>query len=523
MKRKIAVLGIAAVLAVLTACTTAAQKEAAGEKQAYMLPAELTYEKETLRYGEMQGAFSFVKDMEKTKTDCAHYYFEAAISREEREECIAATDRVLHCIDGTLPDIEIAVFAPESYEGALIDGSRFYTSVQPWDSAEYLAGVLLAGYGGWGNYGLAYGYANYLCREAGMECREAERLQTVSMPELYDLNLLCFTEGFAAASDVEAAKNNACRFVDVYLTAHREEDLQKLLSESATAEGVSRANEALEAFYEENGVTCSLSNIRYQYGGVSFDYGAACAYAGFYIEKGWQDALWEQTGISENFLHEDYGTVRAFFACIERQMGQYQELFALDSYRDDLSVFFSNGKHGSDMSFYGTGSQTIYLKNVVSLMHEYIHFVMDGYENRAHLWTFEGFARHFDSLYDAYAYDFLNQDWNNAAETYASQEMGFFAGKYIEHIGRPLDSRTDTREFYDFLTYAYGWKNPDLTYFSGASFVAYLVDCYGLSEVIPYLSMTDTYNAAWGKSYEELVQDWNDYIEETCSWYEITE
>ena len=377
MIKRVLLLAAAVMLAALTACNPAAHSDKPEMQTENAAPAEYVYEKDTIRYGELSGAFSFVKEVEKTQTDYAAYYFEAAIGREEREACIAATDRALSCIGGTLPQTEIVILKPESYDGILVSGNRLYTSAQSWDTADYLAGVLLAAYGEWGSYGLAYGYANYLCKEAGLDYREAYGFQQTSSVELYDLNLLCFNEKFVSPEDVEAAKSNACCFVNEYLSAHSEEDFLKLLSESGDAEGIQRVNEVLEAFYRENGVECELTTIRYQYGGVTFDYAAVCDYARFYIEKDWQDIYWaDNPVVSENFLHEDYGEVRSFFECNARQMGQYQELFGFDSYNNDLQVFFDNRKSMTPVSLYQGNHHTIYLENISSMMHEYIHSLM---------------------------------------------------------------------------------------------------------------------------------------------------
>ncbi len=483
------------------------------------------YETDVIRYREpILGKFTFRKDVKKTETDYAVYYFEASIGEQERQACIAATERALSCIDGVVPKIEAVVLMPENYDGVSVSDHRLYTSLKPEEFTEFLAECLLAAYGEWGNYGFAYGYADYLCRKAGMHDVEAASYDRadggflpMSSPEPYDLNLLCFDERFVSPEDAEAARNNACCFVNEYLSAHSEEEFLKLLSDSGTAEGVGRANEALGAFYAENGVDCSLTEIRYRYGGVTFDYAACCEYARFYLEKDWQDANWETNPmVSEHFLHENYGEVKAFFECNVRQMGQYQEFFGFDSYDNNLPIFFSNDTSLLDTSFYQVGNHAIYLKGVVSLMHEYIHALMRGHDNWENLWTSEGVARNYDCLYNAYAYDLWNYGYNNFSETDISQEIG----AYIEHIGRPIDIRTDSRDFGDFLTCACGWDDPNLTYWSGASFVAYLVDCYGLEEVLQYIETNIEFNAQWGKSYEELVQDWNEYIEENYSWYD---
>lgn len=485
---------------------------------------ERVYETESIYYSEHQRGLSFRKDLKKTRTDYAVYYFEAFVSEQERNECIAATDRMLSGIDAALPDIEVVVLKPNSAYGASVSGNRLILSVQPWDSADYLAKVLLAGYGEWGNYGLAYGYADYLWKktesgnggantEGQPERHEADSFLSMGAPEAYDLNLLCFNERFVSPEDVEAAKNNACLFVKEYLSSHSEEEFLELLTASGTEEGAAQAKEALEAFYAENGVECSLTGIRYQYGGLSLDYAAACQYACFYVYKDWQDQLWEANPkVSESFLHEAYGEVREFFECSERQMQQYQELFGFDSYDNSLLVILQSKSYKSSPSYYNGLEHRIYLESVVSHMHEYIHSVMYGrFEDWNTLWKVEGFARYFSWRYGLYSYDFLNEDWNGSSQIWIQEYIGF--------IGRPIDVQTDFRELEDIQVHAYGLTDPNSEYVTGSSFIGYLVDQYGEQAVIAYVCSDDEYNAEWGKSYEELVQDWNQYIEQNYSQY----
>ena len=486
--------------------------------------AEYEYEKTTIYYSEFKDKFSIRKDVEKTQTDYAAYYFEPSIGRQERNTYIEATERMLACIDGDLPYIEVTVLKPESYDGISFSGNHLYLPHQPWDSVDYLAKVLLAGYGEWGNYGLAYGYADYLSKKAGMDSRktdseaqEAKELLPMSAPELYDLNLLCFDEKFVSPEDVEASKNNACLFVEDYLSSHSEAEFLELLSASGTAEGAVRAKEALEAFYAENGIECSLSEMRYQYGGAAFDYMAACEYARFYIEKDWQDWAWDLTPlVSENFLHENYGEVREFFECNRQQMRQYQEHFGFGSYNDDLSILLTNSRglktKGTMVSYYYESEHTIYLKSVVTLMHEYIHSLMHGrIEKPDVLWKTEGFAAYFDPRYNLYRYSYQNDVLNSDSRTWIQE--------YIAEIGRPIDIRMDSCALFDIEVYACGYKDPNSSYGAGASFISYLIGQYGEQAVIAYLCDDNEYNAEWGKSYEKLVQDWNRYIEENYSQY----
>ena len=65
MKRKVRLFGIAVMLAVLTACGPSG-KEEPSESDENKLPAEYTYEKDTIHYEEMSGRYAFLKDVEKT-------------------------------------------------------------------------------------------------------------------------------------------------------------------------------------------------------------------------------------------------------------------------------------------------------------------------------------------------------------------------------------------------------------------------------------------------------------------------
>ena len=479
--------------------------------------ADHEYEKAEVIYGEPTYGLSFRRDMDKTKTEYASYFFEPSIDRQERNACIEATDRMLSCIGAALSDIEVAVFTQETYDGVSISGNRLYLSSQPWDSVDYLAKVLLAGCGEWGNYGLAYGYADYLCQKAGMgteetgsDGQEVHSFRAMSDPNLYDLNLLCFDERFSSPEDVEASKNNARLFVENYLSSHSEAEFLELLSASGTEEGVAQVNKTLETFYAEKGVECSLTEIRYQCGGAAFDYGVACKYANFYIAKGWKDTAWQRNPrISENFFRENYREIRAFFECNERQMQEYQNFFSFDSYSNDLTVILAN----ASFSYSRADIHEIYLISVESLMHEYIHFLMAGRCDQKSLWKLEGATCYFSYKYDAYSYDSLNIDWNNDSRIWTQE--------YIDSIGRPIDVTKDFRKFEDIYVHAIGITSPDHSYRAGSSFVGYLVEQYGEKAVIAYICSDDTYSEEWGKSYEELVQDWNRYIEENYSQYSI--
>ena len=136
MKRK-SLLIAALILVMLTACGTGQETTKSGAGAGYettesvagteepeegisadgenKVLTERVYETESIYYCEYQTesiyysidyrGLSFRKDLKKTRTDYAVYYFEASVSEQERNDCIAATDRMLSGIDAELPEL----------------------------------------------------------------------------------------------------------------------------------------------------------------------------------------------------------------------------------------------------------------------------------------------------------------------------------------------------------------------------------------------------------------------------------
>ena len=274
----------------------------------------------------------------------------------------------------------------------------------------------------------------------------------------------------------------------------------------------SKSIDALASYYAENGVSYTPSAVQYGYGGKKYDYLVYSDYGTFYIGKDWVDMCAEQNPlITDGFLHSNYADTKAFFETNLKQMKQYQDLFNLDNYNNDLDIVFSNPMSASKYSFYQTVIHRIYLYNVDSLMHEYIHSLTTTNTSMA-MWKVEGFARYFSYYYDFYGMPFLNQDYNNSPNT---PELKYIH-EYLAAINRPIDMAKDYRELENVAVYYFGFTDPNKNYLTGSSFVQYLVKQYGEEAVI---------NSIYGngnplpKTYAELVKEWNEFIEANYSNY----
>ena len=466
---------------------------------------ERTYTFTGITYSEPTAQYAFRVYMYTTETAHAKYFFESGVANEEREACIEVTERVLLNLtrDENIP--EIYIFSNKRYGSKYIDNYQLYCSVQDWKSIEYITDVLLTAYSETAHYGTAFGYANHLSKSYkwggynGNFCHP-------SVKDILDLSYLCFDEAFAILDDVTIAKGIACNFVDSYINQHGEKAIQLLLCSH------SKALDALSVYYADNGLSYSPSHIQYAYGGESHDYIVYSDYGTFYVGKDWVDINAEYNPlINDGFLHSNYADTKTFFETNIKQMKQYQDLFKLAEYNDDLDIILTKPISASKSSFYQALNHRIYLYNIDSLTHEYIHALTQP-KNSMTKWQVEGFARYFSYYYDIYGIAFLNQDYNNTLNGATTK----YIHEYLAQINRPIDMAKDFCELENIAAYYFGFTDPDANYAAGSSFVQYLVKQYGEEVVIDHIYGSGN---PLPKPYGELVIEWREYIKTNYNTY----
>lgn len=480
---------------------------------------EVVFEKENISLIESDGGFGAVygmsKDMEVTQYDGVTYAFEPNISLEERKACIEATKTILNRI-GTGPNIQINIYTASSYRYTFVKESVVFTHVQDWESIDYACAVLYGLFGEYCNYGMIYGYANYLYNDIyglPLDVLDAGWSYDGNMDSL-DLTLLCFRDEFVDEETIQNAQRIASTFVNQYINEKGAFAFQLLLRDSGNVENVDLFVQALAQFYASNGIDHAPTNILYRMGGKGYDYIVKCPYAVMYLEEDWFDANKDLCPYTyDNFLHENYSDAKQFFTINIRQMEQYQELFALESYNHDLDIFFTNYS-GVKYSHYNGYAHAICLYNTASLMHEYIHALTFG-SYMLEAWAVEGFARYYSYRYDYYGVAMSTVDYNSAPETTKFQYVHDFKRK----IGRDIDMAQDYAELQHITAYVNSFDDPNDGdgYTAGASFIDYLISRLGEERVIEIICKTHNYGEY---SYEELVADWNAFLQENYSDYQ---
>ena len=494
MKQKLFIIVVSFVL-LLTSCVT--NPEMPGD-HSVEIPLE-KYDTVDVTYSESIAQYGFRLDMHFTKTEAVKYYFEPSVAQSDRNACIEVTEKVLANLDcnGTIP--EIYVFSQDRYDYKYIEDHKLYCSAQSWKSVAYITDVLLTAYGESAHFGTAFGYANYLAGKYEWD-GDAGRFINPCVTDILDLHYLCFDENFATDDDVLIAKEISCDFVNSFVSLYGEKQAQKLLTSQ------SDALKALSSYYAEKGISYTPSTIQYGYGGKSYDYIVYSDYGTFYIAKDWVDLNAASNPlITEGFLHTNYANTKTFFEINIAQMKQYQELFGLDNYDNSLKIVLTKPLDVSKYSFYQTQPHRIYLYNVDSLMHEYIH-ALTRLSTAKQNWQIEGFARYFSYYYDEYGIAFLNQHYNHLPDSGTTK----YVHEYLATINRPIDMAKDYRELENIAVFSFGLTDPDASYLAGSSFVQYLVNQYGEEAVI---------NSIYGngdalpKSFQESVREWQSFID----------
>lgn len=468
---------------------------------------ELIFTTEKVILCEPNDTFSRSDDMELVSVNGVTYAFEQAISSDDRIDCIEETQSILDRI-GLKKEIYIYVYTNDTYDSTYISDGAIYISVQSWESPEYISYLLLGLFGEYCNYGAIYGYADFLYKQLNELKVDKNEFVWDSETDcsILDLNILCFNENFVSQKDIESVMNISAAFVFDYINIHGISKFHELLINSGTVECVDLFGKELSHFYSKNNINYVPSNVLYALGGHSYNYIARCQYATFFIENNWYDENNELNPLTyENFLHQNYIDVKKFFDINSEQMGKYQSLFDLKSYNNDLIVYFSNNKRLSQYSFYQRQTHSIYLMNVDSLMHEYIHSITVENNPSDSSWSIEGVARYFSYKYDCYGIAMLNVDYNMPS---SSKEL-LYVREYKEKIGRDINMEVDFTEIENIAVYSRSYFEPNCSYVAGSSFVAYMVSQFGESEVIDMIFSEDGMEHSL---YTELVHNWVSYI-----------
>lgn len=470
---------------------------------------EYSYTKTNLQFIENGGdRLIYGNQADFYETEHAKYLFDTSVPEKDKNKCIYYTEQVLSYT--STKRITVCIFNPNTYNYTYFEENTLYTHVQNFKSVEYTANLLLAEFGSYCNYGLAYGYANYISEKLGREYSEASDTNTISAENCYDLNLLCFSSKYVSQNDVSLSKELAIRFVNDYMAQNGAQAFEEIFASSGDTMTLENFNAALSHWYEQIGVTYTPTNILYRNGGELYEFIADNHYAIFYVRKGWTEKTTERyTVIDKDFLHKNYAEVKEYFESNTASMTNLRKLFDLDNYYDPVNIYYKNTANGT---WFGSSTRTITIDAICHLLHEYIHSLTEPYLKENQLWVSEGLSQYFSYYYEyPLAIEYFNYDMNNCVRQANTEILYVFK----ERLGRDIDLSKDVNTLNDVITYFFDYSSPNASYYAAASFLNYIVTNYGEQAAINYYLSHGGSFAELDKSFDELTSDWINYIDNT--------
>ncbi len=474
------------------------------------------YDGETMFYAEES---TFQTYGEGVEVNGVKYLFEHTIKEEKRDRYVDLTADILNAA-GYEGAMTINVYDDAFGDNYYVKDKEIYACATDPASADYAALLIMSIYGRYCNYGMAYGYADYILNKAGLA--ESSSAQTPELKDaLYDMNALCFNGKYTDEEDIVDLKIFAPVIVKSYIDKSGEDAFEALLTRTGNDLDVPDAASALEEFYDVCGFDRQSVKVLYTFGGKSNEFIARTEFAEFFINDGWTDIaqtpMYEGNYVDPEFMHRDYCEVREFFNTVTEEMRSYQQFFALEEYDNSLEVVFYEGSTKGNVSYYahGNGMHRIYLKTIMSLMHEYIHSLTMRY-CKEELWAYEGLANKYSILYNSYALPFWNYERNNPDPDSPSYDYYFI---YLDYIGRDIDLLIDDAALMDLYVYHYDAYDLNYAYDTATSFINYIERVYGKEKSIKYCFKGEYDEGIEGKTHEELIAEWKAYVQESCRKY----
>ena len=451
------------------------------------------------------------------ETERARYYFSAEIEAQARENFIKTQETLLEA----LQEKDFTCYILPDYEArAESDLRRIILSPNEEDGGMGQAiATLQALHGEWQNYGLVFGAADSLCKEAGlpgyqMQFKDKGMLLFINKEENLLHFLLCypsFTEKYTDETWIPFAKDMAVRVWQFLKEKGKAEEL--LLEKNAAAfqtELIPLINEWLKSMKADPQLFAHLPAFTFAYGGTECPLMITAPHGTYFFRKDFSDELYHWNDEYFTSFFSIFWQAEDELSAIDEKLGQQPR---------KQQIFFC-GKN--DIPFTGNyqhyrGEGPLLLSSLSSLAHEYLHASTAHLINRPDGWFLtELAATYFEmqfpfSIHERLYYNVLWDMQLSGEENEAWQPIL----DAIDDEKLPLAYNSAGGEIYSY--YCFIHEQYDLftpssqTLNSLRSFSWYLKEQYGDERVVPALISGDSQKTL-GKTWENLQAEWKDHL-----------
>ncbi len=514
---------------------------------------------ENLTYSEYEGKVQksgYYLNFEYVEYEGIAYYFEAdKYDNNQRREVIADVSRVLGILqtdENVLPD-KFSVYFGEGLNQQGVYGKAFYDTA--FDSSLDDIIILLQGiYGEYANYGLIYGYADYMMKQLKLkplECYGSEvvaeylnSMDAVTISEILDLNMPLFKEAYADEELSKISRSIAVSFVEYLIREYGAAELNSLLISSYaldTSFDKAYCNRINEWAMNVLGLECNKEPYSYAIRferNVGMDrekypYIVHSASTISYINS-YMQVLWFESKTMGAELF-DYHKMVVYFNYLEEDIEVAKEYLSpwFDIKADRLKMFFyMPGEYDVIYkSGYNSFNNTATIVSLSSGLHEYVHYLTardDGKE-----WMVEGLAVYMDIyqqngrsslvsetpqwVYCAGDYEVIRngagaeeEEYTKAYNAYVNLTQNDTSEENIKYDLEAFYERAAYMECLGYEGYGIHGENVQMkmSYERAGSLINYMIKTYGEDKVFEVYKDYSLLDEVLGCSYGELLDAW---------------
>ncbi len=488
-----------------------------------------------------QGEISFTlqptyKDIRKsysadtTKTDKATYYVEESLSQGSKNQVVTYFEQALDRLSITMP---LNVYIYEDAGNGFVmetDGINAVHISPTASKMDIIIVSLQAIKSPYANYGLLYGMAAKLHNELGwgnIKTKSEKQIKSfVSQNtdfDFYDLNYPSFTEKYGYNTDM--AKSIAVNFTDYVKSEFGEETLNKLIDLSA---GLNFEFEHRYAIYMSEylksvggkyAVFPPKEMIRYSQFTSDFPLRIHTVSCDYYLYRDYQDPTFDETGY---YFEQNYSTFKNIFCEFETAYSIIRSDFEYDG-NDRVTVIIDQNDNYLDILDIGgtmdPDGDNIRLRLIFAAVHEYAHSVAFRKYGFKRSWLTESLCDYYYmdidiitkgieqiSIYGMY-FTLLDTDP-------VIQKRKEYYLNYLAQNNLPFNEH----DLVDAMAFIRDQGSPlNISKLSNAtsfSFLLYIIDNYGIKSAIKLYNDPMAFNSILGKSTNELIADWQNYLQE---------
>ena len=462
------------------------------------------------------------------------YYFAAGISQENAEQYVSDTNGLILHIEEELgiTNRNYKIYVCDQAYVPTVEGGILYTTYSQTNTVDYVHGIVRLICGNRMNYGLSYGYAASFGEECGFDVNTdglvfALKLRETN-PTYLDMNYACFNEHYVAREDIEKLQVIATAYY-AYLEEHEMTDVIRKYSPK-------KHREYFNAFLKANGVeaydNAHMDDTFVYAGGNGTELIWEDAYATYYLEKGFEPSFLHKLLFEEDMLNSGYENLREIIINYRKQLKfMYDKFSAYDGNIQPVQIAFTESGNYTKGHAGRLGEEYIEVYSLANLQQMYIidwvdaNCVSDSWLESCVCQYYIFYPGNTDANYMSRMMQVVYEKC--MADPAGDPEQYAFYRAVEEHLGRMLDYSNREESIYELHAEV---MNMGLTSMPQdndnsmvkVSFAFYLTSLVGEETAIKAMLSGDA-ESAFGKSWDELVVDWENYLRTEFAWAAMEE